>query len=73
MGERRRGRAAREERAERLALVEPEGGDVDEPDDVGGLVAERGHDLPAVGVADDDRRAVLKLEHLAEPRDVVGK
>jgi hypothetical protein len=71
--ERRRGRAAREERAQGLALVEREGGDVDEPDDVRSLVAERGHDLPPVGMAGDNRRAVLELEHLAEPRDVVGE
>jgi hypothetical protein len=28
---------------------------------------------PPVGMAGDNRRAVLELEHLAEPRDVVGK
>ncbi len=70
---RRRGRAGREERAERLALVEAEGGDVDEPHDVRGLFAERGHDLPAVGVAGDDGGPVLELEHLAESRDVIRK
>jgi hypothetical protein len=53
--------------------VEPEGSDIDEPDDVGGFLTERGHDLAAVRVARDDRRAVLELEHFTEPRDVVGK
>ena len=37
------------------------------------VLAERGHDLAAVGVADDDGRAFLTAEHVAEARDVVGK
>jgi hypothetical protein len=47
----------REQRPERLALVEAEGGDVDETDDVWSVRAERRDDLAAVGVSDDDRRA----------------
>ena len=73
MGERRRDRSLREKCAERFALVEAERGDVDEPDDVRCVRAERGDDLAAVGVSDDDRGALLELEHLAQPRDVVGE
>ena len=73
MRERRRHRPLREQRAERLALVEAERGDVDEADDVRSIGAERGDDLAAVGVSGDDRRAVLELEHLAQPGDVVGQ
>ena len=62
-----------EKRAERLALVEPERRDVDEADDVRRLGTERGHDLAAVGVSDDDRRTVLELEHLTQAGDVVGE
>ena len=61
----RRDRALREKRPERLALVQGERGDVDEADDVWGVFSERSHDLAAVGVPDDDRRAVLELEHAA--------
>ena len=71
--ERRHGRAAGQERAQGLALVEREGGDVGEPDDVGSLVAERGHDLAAVGVAGNERGSVLHREHLAQARHVLGK
>ena len=73
MGECRRDRPLREQCAERFALVEAERGDVDEPDDVRRVRAERGDDLAAVGVSDDDRGALLELEHLAQPRDVVGE
>ena len=69
----RRHRSLREQRSERLAFVEGERGDIDEPDDVRRVRAERGHDLAAVGVSDDDRRAVLKVEHLAQTGDVVGE
>jgi hypothetical protein len=37
------------------------------------VLTERRDDLAAVGVSDDDRRAVLKVEHLAQPRDVIGE
>ena len=57
----------------RLALVEPEGRDVDEPGDVRHVVAERGHDLAAVGVPDDDGRSVLPGEGLAQACDIVGE
>src|SRR5947209_20496499 len=71
MRERRRDRSLREQRPERLTLVEAEGGDVDEADDVWSVRAERGDDLAAVGVSDGNRGAVLELEHLAQPCDVV--
>ena len=71
MRERRCDRPLREKRAERFALVEAEGRDVDEADDVRSVRAERGDDLAAVGVSDDDRGAVLELEHLTQPGDVV--
>ena len=64
------GGPCRQQRADRFALVKPEGGDVDQADDVRRVGAERGHDLPAVGMAGDDRRAVLAVQHLAEPGDV---
>ncbi len=67
------GGPATEQRADRLALVEAEGGDVDEADDVRGVRAEGGHDLAAVRVADDDRRTGLPVEHLAQPGDVGGQ
>src|SRR6266704_5981203 len=62
-----------EKRSERFALVEAEGGDVDEADDVRGAGPEGGDDLAAVGVSDEDRRAVLEVEYLAQPGDVVGE
>src|SRR5438132_10612079 len=73
MRERRRDRTLGEKRSERFALVEAEGGDVDEADHIRGVGSEGGDDMAAVGVYDDDRGAVLELEHLAQPRDVVGK
>ena len=73
MRERRGDRPLREKRSERFALVEAERGDVDEGDDIRRVGAERGDDLAAVGVSDDDRGAVLEVEHLAQPRDVVGE
>ena len=42
-------------------------------DDVMRIVAERGHDLATVRMPDDDRRAVLEIEHLAQSGDVVGE
>jgi hypothetical protein len=48
--EHRRGRCVTAQGGDRLALVEPESGDVDEPDDIRRLVTERGHDPPAVGM-----------------------
>ena len=35
--------------------------------------AQGGHDLAAVGVPGDDRGAVLEVQHLAQPGDVVGQ
>src|SRR5579859_1590626 len=43
--------------------------DAYEPD----VYAERGHDLPAVGAADDDLRAGLAVQDLAQPGGVVGQ
>ena len=60
-----------EQGAERFALVEAECSDIDESDDVRCIAAERGHDLTAVGVPDDNRWTVLELEHLAQTGDVV--
>jgi hypothetical protein len=65
-------RALLQQRADRLALVEPQRGDVDQADDVRGIGAERRDDLAAVRVARDDRRAALAREHGAQRRDVVG-
>src|SRR5712691_4621035 len=73
MCERRRDRPLREKRPKRLALVETECGDVDEAHHARCVRAKRRDDLAAVGVSDDDRRAVLELEYLAQPADVVGK
>src|SRR5207302_9507514 len=53
------------------AVVEAEGGDGDEADDVRWVRSEGRDDLAAVGVSYDDGRAVLELEYLAQPRDVV--
>jgi len=66
-------RPAVEQAADRFTFVEAEGGDVDEADDVRCVGSEGGHDLAAVGVADDDGRAVLASQHLAQPGDVSGK
>src|SRR2546430_13972416 len=60
MLEGRRARPLREKRPERLPLVQAERGDVDKADDVWSVCAERGDDLTAVGVSDDDRRADRK-------------
>ena len=71
--ERRSHRSLREQPSERFALVESERRDVDEPDDVRRIRPERGDDLASIGVPDDDRRAVLEIEHLAQARDVVDE
>src|SRR5207244_13225532 len=73
MRERRRHGPLREKRAERLALVETERSDVDEAEDVRWGRAERRDDLTAIGVSDNDRGAVLELEHLSQPRHVVDE
>jgi hypothetical protein len=59
------------EGAERLTLVEPERGDINETCHVGRVLAEGCHDLAAVRVSRHDCRAVLARENLAEPCDVV--
>ena len=71
VGQCRSRRSLRQQPAERLALVEPEGRDVDQTDDVRCVGAKRGHDLPAVGMAGDDGRSVLECQHLAKPGDVI--
>jgi hypothetical protein len=71
--DRRGRRTLLEQRADRLALVEPEAGDVDESDDVRCVGAERRDDLAAVGVGDENGRAALAREHVADPRDVIRK
>ncbi len=73
MRQRRRRRTAAQQRSERFALVKAESGDVDERDDIRRVGAERGHDLAAVGVAGDDRRATLAVEDLPQPGDIVGQ
>src|SRR5439155_25431914 len=57
--------------AARFALVTAKGTDVHEGDDIRRVGAERGHDLPAVGVSDDDRRPALTVQDLPQPGDVV--
>ena len=62
-----------QQRADRFALVKSERRDVDQTNDVRRVGAERGHDLTAVGVPGDHRRATLKAKHVAQSRDVVGE
>src|ERR1700719_3393012 len=59
-----------EKRAQRLALSQPKGGDVYERDDVRCVGSECRHDLAAIGVAGDYRRAVLTAEDLPQACDV---
>src|SRR6202023_3047776 len=47
--------------------------DVDQAGDVGGVGAEGGHNLAAVGVSGHDGGAVLEVQHLAQPGDVIGQ
>ena len=60
-----------EQRPDRFALVEPEGRDVHQADDVRRVATERGHDLTAVRVSGDHGGTGLHGEHLPHPRDVV--
>src|SRR4029077_13569898 len=62
-----------EKRAERFPFVEAERRDVDEAGDIRRVGAEGGHDLTAVGVSDDDGRAVLESQDLPQTGDVVGQ
>jgi len=73
MGQRRRRRASAKQSAKRFALVETEGGDIDERHNVRRIRAQRGDDLPPVGVAGDDGRAALPPEDLAQTGDVGRK
>jgi len=59
--------------ADRLALIQPERGDVDQANDVGRIGAERGDDLAAVGVPGNDGWPVLAGQDLAQPGDVIGQ
>jgi hypothetical protein len=61
----------RQQRADRFTLVQSEGRDVDQADDVGRVRAQRGDDLAAIRVAGDEGRAVLAGQHLAQPGDVI--
>jgi hypothetical protein len=61
----RRGRRTLEQRTDGLALVEPEGRDVNQTDDVRRIGAERGDDLTAVRMAGEDRGTVLSTNRLA--------
>ena len=72
VGQGRGHRTLRQQRTQRFALVNPERGDVDEAGDVGRVGPQGGHDLAAVGVAGHDRRAILEVQHLAQPGDVIG-
>jgi len=71
--ERRGRRSLRQQPADRFALVQPEGRDVNQADDVRRVRAQSSDDLPAVGPAGDDGRAVLAVQHLAQPGDVGGQ
>jgi hypothetical protein len=71
MRDRRRRRSLRKQRPDRFALIEAEPGDVNNPDDVGGVRAQRCHDLAAVRMSGQDSRAVLHDQHLTEPRNVI--
>jgi len=55
-----------------LALVGDEGGDIDEADDVRRIARLGDHDA-AIAVADQDRRALLQLQHPLGRRHVVGE
>ena len=66
-------RSLAQQGADRLALVQPERGDVDQANDVGRVGAERGDDLAAVGVPGNDGRPVLAGQDLAQPGDVSGQ
>jgi hypothetical protein len=60
---------AGDEAADRLAVVGGEGGDVYEPGDLV-VIACLGDDRATVGVADEDRRAVLLVEDASGEGDV---
>jgi len=62
----------RQQSADRFAFVKPEGCDVDQASDVRCVRAQGSDDLAAVGVAGDDGRAVLAVQYLAQPGDVIG-
>jgi hypothetical protein len=70
VGQRRARGPTAEQRSQRLALVDAEGGDVDQADDVR-VRPERGDDLATVGVAGEDGRALEAVEDLAQAGDVV--
>src|SRR5690348_14871847 len=71
--QRRGHRSLGQQPAQRFTLVQAERGDVDQAGDVRGVRAEGGHDLAAVGVPGDDGGAVLQVQHLAQPGNVVGQ
>ena len=66
----RQGRGRRslfQQGADRLALIQPEPGDVGQANDVGRVAAERGDELAAVGVPGEDGWPVLAGQHPAQP------
>ena len=66
-----RGRATRDQRLHRLALVRHERRDEHESDHVGRIRSELGDDRATIRVTDDDRGAVLDREHLADGGHVI--
>lgn len=71
VGQCRGRRSLRQQCAERLPFLDPEGRDVDETDSVRRVRAERRHDLTTVGMASGHCRSVLEGQHVAEPGDIV--
>ena len=69
-----RGRGTlRQKSANRFAFVKAKGRDVDQTSDVRCIRAQGSDDLATVGVAGDDGRAVLAVQYLAQPGDVIGQ
>jgi hypothetical protein len=66
-------RTLRQQRADRFALIEAEGRDEDQADNVRRIRAQSSDDLTAVRMTGDDRRAVLAGQHLAQPGHISGQ
>jgi hypothetical protein len=58
--------------AEGLALVQPEGRDIDQGDRIGGVGTERGHDLAAIRMPGHDGGPVLEIKDMTQPRHVIS-
>src|ERR1700733_10146344 len=67
------GGTLRQQSADRFAFVKTEGRNVDQASDVRCVRAQGSDDLAAVGVASDNGRAVLAVQHLTQPGDVIGQ